>query len=52
MNIQEYKKQFIELYKKLRSEHGSPVRVYINAEDIYDDFGNTVGGDPRCDISF
>lgn len=52
MNIQEYKQQFIELYNKLRSEHGSPVRVYINADDLCDDLGNTIGGNPKCDISF
>ena len=52
MKIEEYKKQFIELFKQLQEEHGKPESVYISTDDICDDTGYVIESKPKCSIDF
>lgn len=52
MNIDGYKKQFIELFKQLQKEHGKPESVYISTNDICDDTGYVIESTPKCSIEF
>ena len=52
MKIEEYKKQFVDLFKQLQEEHGKPESVYISTDDICDDTGYVIESKPRCSIDF
>ena len=52
MKIEEYKKQFIDLFKQLQEEHGKPESVYISTTDICDGTGYVIDSTPKCCIEF
>lgn len=52
MKIEEYKKQFVDLFKQLQEEYGKPESVHIYANDVCDDTGYVIESTPICSIEF